>query len=71
MSGKTPKSKTVWEYRTVYASDYPDAGGLNSLGAEGWELVQIIDAKTSPSSQIPADVRFVLYLKRSSLVSLN
>lgn len=43
-----------YEYRIMEGNALPSAENLNSLGQEGWELVQII----------PSNETFYIYLKR-------
>ena len=47
-----------WEYFKYYSPELPSAEELNDYGADGWELVQIIQGKTSNLTG------FFAYLKR-------
>jgi hypothetical protein len=47
-----------WEYFKYFSPELPAADELNEFGADGWELVQIIQGKTSNLTG------FLTYFKR-------
>jgi len=47
-----------WEYFKYYSPELPSAEELSEFGEDGWELVQIIQGKTSTLTG------FLAYFKR-------